>query len=143
MEKEFRDYSLFVARVIMGLIFATAGTIKISDPFAFAEIISRYKILPEYLINDVAFFLPYLELFIASMFFSGLFIKGASILSFAILITFTGALIYNISRGINISCGCFTSTIEQVTDIHQIYYIIRDIIFISINFYIVKNVFRD
>lgn len=139
MEQEFKNHSVFTVQIILGLIFFAAGASKITDPAGFAKIISNYQILPEYLINETAFFLPYLEICISIMLFSGLCLTGASIISFLMILTFTAALIFNMARGINVSCGCFTSTINQVTDIHYIYYILRDIIFLFIAGYFTKN----
>lgn len=143
MEIEFKAHSLFTARVILGIIFIAASIGKINNPGAFAEIIRNYQILPEYLINDFAVFLPYIELFTAVMLIAGIFMKGASILSLLMLSGFAGALVFNMTRGLNISCGCFTSVSEEVTNFHYIYYITRDIIFLTIAGYITKNIFSE
>jgi uncharacterized membrane protein YphA (DoxX/SURF4 family) len=141
METEFKKHSVFTARIVLGIIFLAAGFSKIFNPELFAEIIKNYQVLPDYLINETAFFLPYFEITVAAMLISGLFIEGAVVAALLMLITFGVLVIYNIARGLNISCGCFTSVAEEATNIQYIYYIIRDIIFIWIAYYIAKNIF--
>ncbi|MDY0361238.1 MAG: MauE/DoxX family redox-associated membrane protein [Desulforegulaceae bacterium] len=141
MDTEFKKHSIFTARVILGIIFFTAGFSKIFNPSSFAEIISNYQILPDYLINETAFFLPYLEITIAAMLISGLFLEGAVVLSLIMLVSFGGLIVFNIARGLNISCGCFTSVSEEATNLQYIYYIIRDVIFILIASYLAKQIF--
>jgi len=141
MDKDFKDYTVFTARILLGLIFTGAAFTKILDTASFAEIIKNYQILPEYLVNETAVFLPYLEYFTGVMLLSGIFLKGASVISLCLLTAFTGSLIFNMSRGLNVSCGCFTSVTEEVTNIHYIYYLVRDFVFIYIAFYFTKNIF--
>ena len=141
MEKEFNDHSLFTARIILGIIFVGASLGKISDPAGFAEVIKNYQLIPDFMINEFAVFLPFLELITAVMLISGIFLNGASILALLMLVSFSGALIFNISRGLNISCGCFTSALEEVTKLHYIYYILRDLVFIFIAGFTLKKIF--
>jgi uncharacterized membrane protein YphA (DoxX/SURF4 family) len=141
METEFKQHSVFTARIILGIIFLAAGFSKIFNPLLFAEIIATYQVLPDYLINETAFFLPYLEITVAVMLISGLFLEGAVVISLVMLVCFGALVLYNIARGLNISCGCFTSTAEEATNLQYIYYIIRDIIFIIIASYLAKQIF--
>jgi len=141
MDTEFKTHSLFTARIVLGIIFFAAGFSKVFSPSSFAEIIANYQILPDYLINETAFFLPLLEIVIALMLFSGLFLEGAAVLSLIMLVSFGSLIIFNIARGLNISCGCFTSASEEATNLQYIYYIIRDIVFILIASYLAKGLF--
>ncbi|MDY0132962.1 MAG: MauE/DoxX family redox-associated membrane protein [Desulforegulaceae bacterium] len=141
METEFKKHSVFTARILLGIIFFAAGASKVINPLLFAEIIMNYQIVPDYLVNLTAFFLPYLEITIAIMLISGLFLEGAVIISLILLISFGGSLIFNLARGLNISCGCFTSVAEEATNLDYIYYIARDIVFIFIASYLAREVF--
>ncbi|MBA4395380.1 MAG: hypothetical protein C0407_17660, partial [Desulfobacca sp.] len=53
---------LFLIRLALGLIFVVAGATKLQDPQAFARIISRYDLLPDFLLPVTAIGLPILEL---------------------------------------------------------------------------------
>lgn len=96
-----------VFRWILGLIFIYASIHKIADPIAFSETIYNYRILPDMLVNFLAIWLPWLELFAGLSLIIGIYIKGGaliiSILSMAFAIVVGTALF----RGLDISCGCF------------------------------------
>ena len=96
-----------VFRWILGLIFIYASIHKIADPIAFSEVIYNYRILPDILVNFLAIWLPWLELFAGLSLIIGIWIKGGaliiSILSMAFAIVVGTALF----RGLDISCGCF------------------------------------
>lgn len=141
MEKEFHNHSIFTARVILGIIFLAASLGKISDPAGFAEIIKNYQIIPEFLINETAVVLPFLELILAIMLISGIFLKGSSLISFLILFAFTAALIFNLARGLDVNCGCFTTSADTLIKPNYAYYIIRDLIFIFISGFLFKAMY--
>lgn len=141
MEKEFHNHSIFTARVILGIIFLAASLGKIADPAGFAEIIKNYQILPEFIINETAVILPFLELILAIMLISGAFLKGSTLISFLILISFTASLIFNMARGLDVNCGCFTTSVDTLIKPNYIYYIIRDLIFIFISGFLFKEMF--
>jgi len=141
MEKEFKNYSVFTARIIVGLIFITASIFKIYDPFSFIEIIKNYQILPTYMINDTAIILPFIELITGLFLLSGIFVKGSSIISSLLIFIFLAALIFNLSRGIDVSCGCFSSVNEEITKLSSFYYVMRDLIFLILSISVLKHSF--
>ena len=51
-----------LVRIVLGLVFIYAGAAKLIDPKAFANVISQYDILPEFLLAPFAMGLPALEL---------------------------------------------------------------------------------
>ena len=97
----------FFCRLGLGVLFIYSAGAKISDPDAFAYSVSRYRVLPEFLIGFFSLTMPMLE-FLAgvSMLFtkwlreSALFIAG-------MLAMFIVALGQALARGLEISCGCF------------------------------------
>jgi cobalt-zinc-cadmium efflux system protein len=103
---------LFVSiRLLLSLIFLTACAHKILFPETFALAIYRYQILPDALINLTAITLPWIELVAAVVLIaSSRFRDAAATLMIAMLTVFTLAIAYNLLRGLNITCGCFSTT---------------------------------
>ena len=115
-------------RIAIGSLFIYAGFIKIIDPRAFAQIISHYNLVPEFLLPLVAIGLPILEM-IAGL---GLIfnIRGSLTTIFGLLILFVFILWYGILHNLNIDCGCFTpAEIRSQGNLRQAFY--RDLLMIA------------
>jgi uncharacterized membrane protein YphA (DoxX/SURF4 family) len=97
-------------RLVLGGIFIYAGYVKIADPFAFAKNIYQYQILPDLGVNISALVLPWLELIIgAALILVPRLRRGASAWLFILLVIFTSAILFSLYRGLDISCGCFST----------------------------------
>ena len=92
-----------------------AGIEKIINPGDFAVAIYNYKLLPECAINLSAIFLPWLEVLITISLVSGIFKRGASVISALLFLTFATALTINLVRGLDISCGCFGASSGNIS----------------------------
>ena len=142
MEKEIRQKistTLYHgARIVLGMVFVYAGYDKILHPAAFAKVIYNYRILPDELINLSAIFLPWFELITGSLLIIGVWLPGSVFIGNILLIIFFCALMYNKARGLDISCGCF-STGEGKTPKSNLY-LLRDFSLIVIAVYLFINV---
>jgi uncharacterized membrane protein YphA (DoxX/SURF4 family) len=99
---------LFIfSRLILGGVFIYACFDKILHPAAFSKAVYNYQILPDVFINLTAIVLPWLELVLGVIFIIGIWMPGAVVMSNLLLTMFTGALLFNLARGLDISCGCF------------------------------------
>lgn len=116
--------SFFLARMLLGGVFVYASADKILHPLAFAKSINNYQILPDNLINLTAIILPWLELILGSLLIFGVWLSGAVALTNLLLAAFFAALLLNLARGLNVDCGCFstTATVNPSTS----WYVIRD-----------------
>ncbi|NJB67009.1 hypothetical protein GGQ74_000649 [Desulfobaculum xiamenense] len=94
--------------VILGLVFIAAAVDKVLHPALFAQVVVNYQILPPVLINPVAMVLPWLEFACGAALACGVMRRGASVIITGMLAVFIGLMWYNISRGLDISCGCFS-----------------------------------
>lgn len=121
---------ILAARLILGGIFVFASIDKILHPAAFADAVYNYQILPDSLINLTAVFLPWLELILGACLIAGVWLPGAALIANLLLITFTGALLFNLARGLDIHCGCFTTSTEAGAS--NAWYIFRDFLFLGI-----------
>jgi uncharacterized membrane protein YphA (DoxX/SURF4 family) len=119
---------ILAARLILGGVFVFGSIDKIFHPAAFAESVYNYQILPDSLINLTAIFLPWMELVLGSLLIIGIWMPGTVLVSNLLLLTFIGVLIYNISRGLDIHCGCFST--EPSEDPLSIWTIARDVVFL-------------
>ncbi len=102
---------LWLARIAVAAIFLGACIAKIRDPELFALAVNRYRILPGEFVNLVAIVLPWIELT------SGLAVLAAparlraagALIIAGMLGVFTIAISLNLLRGIEASCGCFST----------------------------------
>lgn len=129
----------FWGRLILGGIFMASSVDKILHPEAFAQAVYNYQILPDFLVNFTAIFLPWLEAVLGFLLVFGRCVLGAVFISNVLLTTFFGALMFNIARGLDIHCGCFTSATGG--DPATTWYIIRDSGFLALGFYLFLKTF--
>ena len=101
-------YLALLVRVFIGLLFVVSSLEKIVDPAAFAQSITNYKMVPEWLVSFAATILPWLELLCGFSVLFGALTRGSSFLLSAMLTVFTLAVLVALARGLDISCGCFT-----------------------------------
>lgn len=119
---------LLVMRFILGGIFLYAGVTKIIDPAGFAQSIHNYQILPEVLVHPAAIILPWVEVVAGTALVMRWWTGGASLLLSALMFVFFIALSITVARGLDISCGCFSSTgAGKVSWL----YLVRDFVFFS------------
>ena len=124
----FRKPVAFWIRLALGAIFIAASVDKIVHPAAFARIVYNYQLLPDSLINLAAIVLPWLEMALGALLILGIWLPGAVVLTNLLLITFFTSLVFNVSRGINVHCGCFSTT--ATGDPATAWYLVRDTIFL-------------
>ena len=131
----------FYCRLLLGLIFVVASIDKFVHPAAFAEVLYNYQILPDILINITAVILPWLELILGIFLVLGLWLPGAVFLGNFLLAAFFGSLVFNLARGLDIYCGCFSATEGAVSNANMYLYVIRDGIFLFLGLYLFSNIF--
>lgn len=99
----------FALRFALALVLFYASADKLLHPQDFAAIVKGYHVLPDALINPVAIWLPWLELVLGLSLVSGSWSEGAATLTAGLLAVFWLLLIVNYFRGIDVSCGCFST----------------------------------
>ncbi|HPQ44992.1 MAG TPA: MauE/DoxX family redox-associated membrane protein, partial [Syntrophales bacterium] len=108
-------------------------------PAAFAKAVYLYQILPDWLVNLAALVLPWLELFLGVFLIIGLWMPGTVIISSGLFLIFMSALSYNMARGLDISCGCFSSS--PTADPANILTALRDGMFLIVSLYLLRITF--
>ena len=109
--KRIHPVFLWLARLSVAGLFLAACIAKILHPEEFALAVHRYRILPGEWVNAVAIVLPWIELTTAlSLLFAPARLRAAgAILIAGMLTVFTLAISMNLIRGIEASCGCFST----------------------------------
>ena len=98
---------IFTVRLLIGGVFLYACADKIASPERFAIAVDNYRFLPPQLVNLWAVVLPWLELFLGLFMVLGVFVEASALLSAMMYLSFFVALAAALSKGLDISCGCF------------------------------------
>jgi uncharacterized membrane protein YphA (DoxX/SURF4 family) len=126
-------------RVVLGFIFIYAAYDKILNPEAFAQVVYNYQILPDQLVNLTALVLPWLELLIGLLLIVGVWLPGATFIGTGLLMVFISSLAFNLIRGLDVHCGCFSSdTAGSPADMLTL---LRDTLFLALSIYLFLTVF--
>jgi len=96
-----------VCRLAVAGVFIYASLDKIAHPDAFAGLVYNYRLLPLALLHPFALVLPWLELVAGIALLLGIFRRGAAVLCLVMTVMFIAAITVALSRGLDISCGCF------------------------------------
>jgi uncharacterized membrane protein YphA (DoxX/SURF4 family) len=123
---------------VLGVVFIYASYDKLFHPQAFADIIYHYQILPDRFINAAAVFLPWLELLIGIFLMIGFWMPGTVIWCNLLLVVYIGALSFNLARGLDIDCGCFSIAGGRSINIGTILW---DVFFLALSIYLFIGVF--
>ena len=123
-------YLAFLFRLILGCVFVYASFDKIGHPAEFARIVYNYHFLPTSAINLFAVILPWIELMCGMALILGLFVESASLLIGFLLGIFIVALSSAVIRGLDISCGCFSTASSSEKVVWDT--IIRDLIMLML-----------
>lgn len=103
-----------VLALALGGIFLYAAHDKVLDPRPLVTIIWGYRLIPPELTNLIAIYLPWMELLVGLGLVTGLARRAAAGWATVLLTFFTTALVINAVRGIDVACGCFSTSAQDV-----------------------------
>jgi uncharacterized membrane protein YphA (DoxX/SURF4 family) len=115
-------------RLVMAGVFIYASIDKIIHPDLFAQAVYNYQVLPGYLVNLTALILPWLELILGTCLLFNRWMAGASALAAGLMALFLGMILFNLARGLDISCGCFSTAPDE--DPITVLTLARDMLFL-------------
>jgi uncharacterized membrane protein YphA (DoxX/SURF4 family) len=115
-----------LCRLVFGGIFIYASLDKIAHPREFAVIIANYAVLPDWLVTLPALVLPWLELIAGLLLVVGVWARSSAALLSLLLLVFILALGFNALRGIDLSCGCFSTSASDTENAYVL--IFRDLL---------------
>jgi len=121
-------------RWFLGVIFVYAGLVKIVDPLGFALALYNYHILPAWMINPLAICVPWVEVMVGVSLLAGVMLLGGAMVVSGMLAIFAVAIGISLIRGLNIACGCFSTsaTAEPITWL----YVVRDLLLLGMGIHI-------
>jgi putative oxidoreductase len=132
----FRNRGLIiVSRLILGGVFIYAAIDKIAHPDQFAEIIRNYRILPVEVTNAAAIIMPWLELLAGAFLVLGIWARENAALLSMLLLVFIVAISYNLARGLDFDCGCFTTSGDNKSNAVSL--LIRDVILLGMGLHVI------
>lgn len=107
---------LLWARLILAAVFLYAGWDKVLHPEDFASQVAAYRLIPRELVTLVAMALPWLELLAGGLLLVG-FLSASNALVLGMLsLGFAGGAALALARGLNIECGCFSTSSSGMVD---------------------------
>lgn len=116
MNRPLYRWAYLAAAVVLGAIFVYASASKLVDPRPFVTIIWNYRLLPPGPVNLAAIFLPWLELLVGIGLIVGFKRRAAALWATGLLVMFTVALLINAVRGLDVACGCFSTSAEDTNN---------------------------
>lgn len=100
-------------RIGLGVVFLISSMAKIADPSAFAAIVTNYQILNPPLVTLTVIILPWIEAICGVALVLGRYEKGAALLVSLMMVAFIGIGFFNVYRGLDIACGCFSLSARE------------------------------
>ncbi|ADU61530.1 MULTISPECIES: MauE/DoxX family redox-associated membrane protein [Pseudodesulfovibrio] len=113
-----------ILRLALGAVFLYASWDKLLNPADFAAIVRDYRMVPDWSSNVVAVWLPWLEAVLGLLLLAGVWRWGSLLLANLLLPAFWGMLFFNYLRGIDVGCGCFSTTPGESGDME--WFLLRD-----------------
>ncbi|WP_035237435.1 MauE/DoxX family redox-associated membrane protein [Desulfobacter vibrioformis] len=98
----------WVLRLFLGSTFIFASWHKIVSPDQFATILYGYAIFPHQFINVLAIVIPFVEIVCGITLITGLLKRSGLLLINAMLVGFILLISFNLIRGHEFDCGCFS-----------------------------------
>lgn len=98
---------LNILKLVLGFVFIVASIGKIIDPHGFAKDVYSYAILPSYTVPLFAAIIPWIEFVAGILLIFDIYPKSNALIINGLLVVFIFAILIDIYRGIEISCGCF------------------------------------
>lgn len=95
------------ARLLVGIVWIVAGSLKLPDPAASVRAVRAYELLPEAVVPTVGHVLPLVEVVVGVALVLGVLTRLMAAVSAVLFIAFIVGIAAAWARGLQIDCGCF------------------------------------
>ena len=123
-----------IIRFFIGGVFIYASLNKINYPAEFSDNIASYLLVPHFLVNPMAVFLPWVELVSGVCLVAGIRVRASAAVICTLLGIFTMALMVVLVKKTPIDCGCF----QNVGDPVSVFTLGRDLIWLGMGLYVFR-----
>ncbi|OGR10783.1 MAG: DoxX family protein [Desulfobacterales bacterium RIFOXYA12_FULL_46_15] len=127
-------FSALMVRFYIGGLFIYASLNKINFPAEFSDNIASYLLVPHFLVNPMAVFLPWIELVSGVCLVAGIRVRASAAVISTLLGTFTIALTVVLLKKTPIDCGCFQNVGDPVSRIT----LFRDLLWLAMGVYVFR-----
>lgn len=124
-------------RLFLGCTFIFASWHKIVSPDEFAVILYGYDVFPHQIINMLAIVMPFVELVCGVSLITGLLKRSGLLLINAMLVCFIFLIAFNLIRGHQFDCGCF-SLGETKGTWSSVWLLVRDVVMLGAGVYLFR-----
>lgn len=127
-------FPALLVRLYVGGVFVYASLNKINFPAEFSDNIASYMLVPYWLVNPMAVFLPWIELVSGVCLMAGIRVRASASVICTLLGIFTTAVIVVIVKKTPIDCGCFQNVGDPVSWLT----VGRDLIWLVMGLYVYR-----
>lgn len=96
-----------VARIVLAGVWIVSGATKVGDHLQTVVAVKAYAVLPEAMVEPVAYMLPILEILLGVFLLLGIKNRWMAIASALVFALFIVMIVQAWARGFQIDCGCF------------------------------------
>lgn len=112
---------VLLLRLGLAYLFLRSGIPKVAYPLIFADAVQAYELLSPRLVPSVIVVVPWMEIVAALALLFGVLTEGAAILTGLLSMSFAILVTSAVWKGLDISCGCFTTDISVVQWRHVVF----------------------
>jgi uncharacterized membrane protein YphA (DoxX/SURF4 family) len=116
------DFATVLGRWFVGAAFVYMGVMKLLDPVQFLKMVRQYELVQvPWLLNSIAAFLPWFEVFTGSLLLAGIAVRGTALNLILMLIPFTALVLKRALAmaaaqhlpfcAVSFDCGCGTGEV--------------------------------
>lgn len=138
MKEQHLKWAAVFLRFGFGLLLIFSSYSKIIHPWEFSIDIENYRIVGEGISRLVAVWLPYLELILAILLITGIWINAAVVINYLLMQLFFLLVLQAYIRRLDINCGCFNpggdATIGLLKIIENILFLGLSVVLLIIHF---------
>ncbi len=109
--------AVIILRLCFGVLFLYSAISKLQDPLDFAEAIENYQVFGIWISHWGAVLVPALEVVIALFLLTGIWIRETFMTTLILFVAFDAMIVQAALRGLDISCGCFSSSASGPIDL--------------------------
>lgn len=96
-----------IARILLALVFVSAGVLKLPDPLGVADGMAAFRILPVWAITPLALGIPVFEIVVGISLLTKRFSRAGALAATGLSLVFVVLYASALARGLDVRCSCF------------------------------------